>query len=49
MKYDITHALVELHPNSNWVCWNSNYAGLEWNDSSKTKPTEESLNTKVAI
>ena len=48
MKYDITHALIELHPNSNWVCWNSNYAGLEWNDSSKTKPTEESLNTKVA-
>ena len=48
MKYDITHALLELHPNSNWVCWNSNYAGLEWNDSSKTKPTEESLNAKIA-
>lgn len=48
MKYDITHALEKLHGTSNWVCWNSNYAGLEWNDSSKPKPTEESLNAKVA-
>ena len=48
MKYDITHALTEDHGTSSWVCWNSNYAGLEWNDSSKTKPTEESLNAKVA-
>ena len=37
MKYDITHALTEDHGTSSWVCWNSNYAGLEWNDSSKTK------------
>ena len=48
MKYDITHALLELYSTSSWVCWNSNYAGLEWNDSSKTKPTEADLNAKVA-
>ena len=47
-KYDITHALLDLYEGSDWVCWNSNYAGLEWNDSSKTKPTEDELNKKVA-
>ena len=47
MKYDITHALVELYPTSSYACWGEEYSGLDWQDSSKTNPTESELNAKV--
>ena len=48
MKYDITHALQELKPGAEWVLRGNEYSGLEWIDSSQTKPTETEINNKIA-
>ena len=48
MKYTISEALNILRPDSSWNLTGSEYSGLEWLDSSTTKPTESELNTKVA-
>jgi len=48
MKYDITHALIALKPGAQWVLRGSDYSGLEWLDSSQTKPTETEVNSKIA-
>ena len=48
MKYTISEALNILRPDSSWNLTGSEYSGLEWLDSSTTKPTETELNTKVA-
>ena len=47
MKYDITHALLNLVPQAQWSISGESYSGIEWSDSSVTKPTESALNTKV--
>ena len=48
MKYDITHALTTLKPGAQWTLRGSDYTGLEWLDSSQTKPTETEVNSKIS-
>ena len=48
MKYDIPTALQSLKPKAEWVLRGDNYSGLEWLDSSQTKPTETEINNKIA-
>ena len=48
MKYDITHALIELKPGAQWVLRGIDYSDLEWLDSSQTKPTETEINSKIS-
>ena len=48
MKYDITSALIELKPGAQWILNGSDYSGLEWQDSSQTKPTETEVNSKIS-
>ena len=48
MKYDITLALQALKPGAQWVLRGTEYSGLEWMDSSQTKPTETEINSKIA-
>ena len=48
MKYDIPSALQELKPGAEWVLRGNDYSGLEWIDSSQTKPTETEINNKIA-
>ena len=47
MKYDISHALLNLVPQAQWAISGESYSGIQWSDSSVTKPTESALNTKV--
>jgi len=48
MKYDITHALIALKPGAQWLLRGTDYSGLEWLDSSQTKPTETEVNSKIS-
>ena len=48
MKYDITDALMSLKPGAEWVLRGTEYSGLEWMDSSQTKPTEDQVTAKIA-
>ena len=48
MKYDITDALMSLKPGAEWVLRGTEYSGLEWLDSSQTKPTETEVNSKIS-
>ena len=48
MKYDITHALIALKPGAQWTFRGTDYSGLEWLDSSQTKPTETEVNSKIS-
>ena len=48
MKYDIASALQELKPGAEWVLRGNDYSGLEWIDSSQTKPTETEVTNKIA-
>ena len=48
MKHDIPSALQELKPGAEWVLRGNNYSGLEWIDSSQTKPTETEVTNKIA-
>ena len=48
MKYDIPSALQLLKPGAEWVLRGNGYSGLEWLDSSQTKPTETEINNKIA-
>ena len=48
MKYDIPSALQELKPGAEWVLRGNDYSGLEWLDSSQTKPTETEINSKIS-
>ena len=49
MKYEITHALQELKPGAEWVLLGSEYSGLDWADSSQTKPTETEVTNKITV
>ena len=48
MKYDISSALLTLKPGAKWVLRGSDYSGLEWFDTSQTKPTETEINSKIS-
>ena len=48
MKYDITHALIELKPGAEWSLNGEDYSGLNWLDSKQTKPTETEVNSKIS-
>ena len=48
MKYDIPDALQSLKPGAEWVLEGEDYSGLEWLDSSQTKPTETEVNSKIS-
>tara|TARA_X000001036_G_scaffold435115_1_gene475729 strand:+ start:634 stop:996 length:363 start_codon:yes stop_codon:yes gene_type:complete len=48
MKYDIAAALQALKPGAEWTLRGDTYSGLEWQDSSQTKPTETEVNSKIA-
>ena len=48
MKHDIPSALQSLKPGAEWVLRGTEYSGLEWLDSSQTKPTETEVNSKIA-
>ena len=48
MKYDITSALIALKPKAEWTLNGNDYSGLEWLDSSQTKPTETEVNSKIS-
>ena len=48
MKYDIPAALQALKPGSEWILRENDYSGLEWLDSSQTKPTETEINSKIS-
>jgi len=48
MKYDITHAIVALKPGAEWTIRGEDYSGLEWRNSSHTKPTETEVNSKIS-
>ena len=48
MKHDIPSALTELKPGAEWVLRGTQYSGLEWVDSSQTKPTETEVSNKIS-
>ena len=48
MSY-FTRALEELKPNSEWAVTGDQYSRLTWLDKNQTKPTEEEINTKIAV
>jgi len=48
MKYDIPAALQALKPGAQWTLRGGDYSGLEWLDSSQTKPTETEVNSKIS-
>ena len=47
MKHDIASALAKLRPYAQWSWTAPDYSGLEWLDSSQTKPTETEINNKI--
>ena len=48
MKHDIPSALQSLKPGAQWILRGDDYTGLEWLDSSQTKPTETEVNSKIS-
>ena len=48
MKYSISDALQSLKPGAIWTLRGDEYSGLEWQDSSQTKPTETEVNSKIS-
>ena len=48
MKYTISDAIIELKPGADYILRGEDYSGLEWLDSSQTKPTETEINSKIS-
>ena len=48
MKYTISDVITVLRPDSSWNLTGTEYSGLEWLDSSTTKPTEIEINNKIS-
>ena len=48
MKYTISDVITVLRPDSSWNLTGTEYSGLEWLDSSTTKPTETEINNKIS-
>tara|TARA_B100000282_G_C31671059_1_gene462224 strand:- start:661 stop:1035 length:375 start_codon:yes stop_codon:yes gene_type:complete len=47
MKYSAKHAIGKLKPGAEWVLYGGDYSGLNWLDSSQTKPTESEVSAKI--
>ena len=47
MKYTISDAILKLKPGADYILRGEDYSGLEWLDSSQTKPTETEINNKI--
>ena len=47
MKYSAKHGIKNLKPGAEWVLYGNDYSGLNWLDSSQTKPTESEVSAKV--
>ena len=48
MKYDLSHAIINLYPTgAKFVLEGNFYSGLKWFDE-RPKPTEKELNDKIA-
>jgi hypothetical protein len=48
MKYDITHAISSLRPNSAWGIVGTDYDTLEWIDPQNSKPKLAELEAEIA-
>ena len=48
MKYTTVDALSRLKPGAEWIVRGDAYSGIEWLDSSQTKPTETEINNKIS-
>jgi hypothetical protein len=48
MKYTTVDALSRLRPGAEWIVHGDVYSGIEWLDSSQTKPTETEINNKIS-
>ena len=48
MKYTTVDALSRLKPGAEWIVRGDVYSGIEWLDSSQTKPTETEINNKIS-
>ena len=48
MKYTISDAIIELKPGADYILRGEDYSGLEWLDSSQTKPTETEISNKIS-
>ena len=48
MKYTISDAILIIRPGADWIQRGEDYSGLEWLDSSQTKPTETEINSKIS-
>ena len=48
MKYTTVDALSILRPGAEWIVRGDVYSGIEWLDSSQTKPTETEINNKIS-
>ena len=47
MKNDIASAVLALKPGALWTLRGDTYSGLDWQDSSQTKPTETEITNKI--
>ena len=47
MKYTTVDALSRLRPGAEWIVRGDVYSGIEWLDSSQTKPTESEINNEI--
>ena len=48
MKYTISDAIIELKPGADYILRCEDYYGIEWLDSSQTKPTETEISNKIS-
>ena len=48
MKYTISDAILQLKPGADYIIRGDVYSGIEWLDSSQTKPTETEINNKIS-
>ena len=48
MKYTTVDALSRLRPGAEYIVRGDVYSGIEWLDSSQTKPTETEINNKIS-
>ena len=48
MKYTISDAIIELKPGADYIVRGEDYSGIEWLDSSQTKPTETEISNKIS-
>ena len=48
MKYTISDAILKLKPGADYILRGEDYSGLEWLDSSQTKPTETEISNKIS-